>query len=96
MIDQILSGRLSKQLIRDLDCGIALKPGLHIVVIIARTVANMFLALSQALFIHANPLITTLQALPALSSVVQFLPTAMIPVTIEDMYPALSQVVLQI
>ena len=48
-------------------------------------------SLFQTVLIHVNTLITTSQA-----SIVQFLPAAMIAVTIEGMSPALSQVVLQI
>ena len=72
------------------------KPGLHIVVMVVSTVANMFLTLFQAVLIHVNTLIATSQASPALQSIVQPLPVAMIAVTIEGMSPALSQVVLQI
>ena len=39
-----------------------LKPGLHIVVIVVSTVANMFLTLFQAVLIHVNISITTSQA----------------------------------
>ena len=39
-----------------------LKPGLHIVVMVVNTVANMFLTLFQAVLIHVNTLITTSQA----------------------------------
>ena len=39
-----------------------LKPGLHIVVMIVSTVANMFLTLFQAVLIHVNTLIATSQA----------------------------------
>ena len=42
-----------------------LKPGLHIVVMVVSTVANMFLTLFQAVLIHVDTLITTSQALPA-------------------------------
>ena len=38
------------------------KPGLHIVVMVVSTVANMFLTLFQAVLIHVNTLITTSQA----------------------------------
>ena len=40
----------------------SIKPGLHIVVIVASTVANMFLTVFQAVLIHVNTLITTSQA----------------------------------
>ena len=36
-----------------------LKPGLHIVVMVASTVADIFLTLFQAVLIHVNSLITT-------------------------------------
>ena len=39
-----------------------LKPGLHIVVMVVSTVANMFLTLFQAVLIHVNTLITISQA----------------------------------
>ena len=39
-----------------------LKPGLHIVVMVVSTVANMFLTLFQAVLIHVNTSITTSQA----------------------------------
>ena len=38
------------------------KPGLHMVVTVVSTVANMFLTLFQAVLIHVNTLITTSQA----------------------------------
>ena len=41
---------------------LCLKPGLHIVVMVVSTIANMFLTLFQAVLIHVNTLITTLQA----------------------------------
>ena len=41
---------------------LGLKPGLHIVVMVVNTVANMFLTLFQAVLIHVNTLITTSQA----------------------------------
>ena len=43
-----------------------LKPGLHMVIMVVSTVANMFLTLFQAVLIHMNTLTTTSQALPAL------------------------------
>ena len=39
-----------------------LKPGLHIVVMVVSTVANMFLTLFQTVLIYVNTLITTTQA----------------------------------
>ena len=44
----------------------SIKPGLHIAVMVVSSVANMFLALFQAVLIHVNTLITTSQASPAL------------------------------
>ena len=41
---------------------VSLKPGLHIVVMVVRTFANMFPTLSQAVLIHVNTLIATTQA----------------------------------
>ena len=38
------------------------KPGLHIVVMVVSTVANMFRILFQAVLIHVNTLITVSQA----------------------------------
>ena len=38
------------------------KPGLHIVVMVVSTIANMFLTLFQAVLTHANTLIATSQA----------------------------------
>ena len=46
--------------------GSYVKPGLHIVATIVSTVTNMFPTLSQAILIHANTLIATSQASPAL------------------------------
>ena len=40
----------------------SLKRGLHIVVMVVITVANMFLTLFQAVLIHVNTLITASQA----------------------------------
>ena len=40
----------------------SLKPGLHIVVMVVSTVANMFLTLFQAVLIHVDTSITTSQA----------------------------------
>ena len=39
-----------------------IKPGLHIVVMVVSTVANMFLTLFQAVLVNVNTLITTSQA----------------------------------
>ena len=45
------------------DCCIdSLKPGLHIVVMVVSTVANIFLTLFRSVLIHVNTLITTSQA----------------------------------
>ena len=41
---------------------IEVKPGLHIVVMVVSTIADMFLTLFQVVLIHVNTLITTLQA----------------------------------
>ena len=56
------------------------------VVMVASTVAKMFLTLFQAGLIYVNTSIKQFQ----------FLPAAMFAVTIEGMSPAFSQVVLQI
>ena len=44
------------------NTGTGLKPGLHIVVMVVSTIANMFLTLFQAVLIHVDTLITTSQA----------------------------------
>ena len=41
---------------------VQLNPGVHIAVMAASTVANMFLTLFQAVLIHVDTLITTSQA----------------------------------
>ena len=46
-------------------CTVTVKPGFHIVVMIVSIVSNMFPILFQAILIHVNTLITTLQASPA-------------------------------
>ena len=65
-----------------------LRPGLHIVVMVVSTVANMFLTVPSSFDTREHFDCN----IAGLTGIVQFLPAAMI----EGMSPALSQVVLKI